>query len=246
MLSTVSVALEQFRSIWERNVKVIAAKLTWLSPMTVTLLTLPFGILAAWLMATADTTVTGGWTLIAAGLTVGFCQLLDGLDGTLARATNRVTRFGDLLDHTMDRVLDILWIVAIGMNIHWVGDATLGWLAAMLTMFGSYMGTQAQAVTGSRDYSGFSRADRLVLTILALWGCGIMAIMESQSWGSLIGPWSSVPFNPMSLLLVVCGVGGFYTFSRRFMQAKAKLDILDKQKPLTVSDGIGNTDANDE
>ena len=98
MLSTVTVALEQFRSIWERNVKVIAAKLTWLSPMTVTLLTLPFGILAAWLMATADTTVTGGWTLIAAGLTVGFCQLLDGLDGTLARATNRVTRFGDLLD----------------------------------------------------------------------------------------------------------------------------------------------------
>ena len=240
------MALEKFRSVWERNVSGIAAKLTWLSPTTVTMLTLPFGILAAWLMATAGTDESGGWTLIAAGATVAFCLILDGLDGTLARVTNRVTRYGDLLDHTMDRVLDILWIVAIGLNAAWIGVESLGWIAALLTLFGSYMGTQAQAVTGSRDYGGFGRADRLVLTVLALWISGIMAITSTEISGTLFGPWSAVAVNPLSILLVVCALGGLYTFACRFWKAKGELSVIDQQKPLTVSNGQGITDADGE
>jgi phosphatidylglycerophosphate synthase len=240
------MALERLRSVWERNMSKIAAKMTWLSPMTVTLLTLPFGLLAAYLMASAGDDKTGGWMLLGAAATTGFCQILDGLDGTLARATNRVTRFGDLLDHTIDRILDIVWLVAIGMNVVWIGDTSLGWLAAVLTLFGSYMGTQAQAVTGSRDYSGFSRADRMVLIIVALAVSGIMALTQTTISGTLFPPWTTVPINPMSIALLICAAGGLYTFVRRFTQAKAKLAILDQQKPLSVRDDDKLVDAKSE
>jgi phosphatidylglycerophosphate synthase len=237
------MALEKLRAVWERKVFGFAGKMTWLSPTLVTLVTLPVGIFAAWLMASAGSDNTGGWILLAAAAAVGICQLLDGFDGTLARATNRVTRFGDLLDHTIDRILDIVWLVAIGMNVAWVGDESLGWLAAVLTLFGSYMGTQAQAVTGSRDYSGFSRADRMALMILALAVSGTMALTGNEMSGTLFAPWSGVPLNPLSILLVICAVGGLYTFIRRFMQAKGQLAILDEQKPLSVSEGDTAVDA---
>jgi hypothetical protein len=43
--------------------------------------------------------------------------------------------------------------------------------------------------------------------------------------------------------LVICAVGGLYTFIRRFMQAKGQLAILDEQKPLSVSEGDTAVDA---
>ena len=61
-------------------------------------------------------------------------------------------------------MLDAVWVVCISVPV-FVGDMTLGFAAAFLTLMGSYMGTQAQAVAGSRNYRGFSRADRTVLTL---------------------------------------------------------------------------------
>ena len=86
---------------------------------------------------------------------------LDALDGAVARAYDKVSKYGDWLDHTIDRLVDIALLVAIGLNgewaVHW-----LGWAAATLTLLGSYMGTQAQSVGLGRNYGGFGRADRLV------------------------------------------------------------------------------------
>ena len=70
---------------------------------------------------------------------------------------------------TSDRVLDVVWILALGYNMVWFGHTELAWAAAMFAMFGSYLGTQAQAVAGSRNYGGFSRADRMVLTLQHSW-----------------------------------------------------------------------------
>ncbi|GIR75622.1 MAG: hypothetical protein CM15mP78_03210 [Candidatus Poseidoniales archaeon] len=91
----------------------------------------------------------------------------------------RVTRWGDYLDHTIDRVLDAVWVVCISASV-FVADVTLG-LPPLLTLMGSYMGTQAQAVAGSRNYRGFSRADRTVLTLLSLL---IMGIMLLAGWST--------------------------------------------------------------
>ena len=49
------------------------------------------------------------------------------------------------LDHTIDRVVDVGLIIAIGYNAAFVIDPLAGWAAALLTLLGSYMGTQAQS-----------------------------------------------------------------------------------------------------
>ena len=105
--------------------------------------------------------------LLGGGLLITMAMILDGLDGPVARATGRVTRWGDYLDHTFDRILDATWIICIAGSI-FVDDLILGLSAAWLTLLGSYMGTQAQAVAGTRNYRGFSRADRTILSIVAI------------------------------------------------------------------------------
>ena len=100
-------------------------------------------------------------------------------------------------------------------------------------MFGSYLGTQAQAVAGSRNYGGFSRADRMVLTFVALLGTAVMTYLGSSSWGE----WNGIEINPISLIIAISAVGGIYTFIVRFFKARADLQALDKSKPLSTPKG---------
>ena len=189
-------------------------------------------------MMNAGTGQEGALMFVGAAILMAAAMALDGLDGNLARATNQVTRWGDYLDHTLDRVLDVVWILALGYNMVWFGHAELAWAAAMFAMFGSYLGTQAQAVAGSRNYGGFSRADRMVLTFAALFGAAIMAYMDYGSWGE----WNDIEINPISLIIAISGLGGIYTFIVRFIKAKADLQSLDKTKPLSTTKGKENTD----
>ena len=94
--------------------------------------------------------------------------VMDALDGDLARHQGSAGPYGDFLDHTIDRVVDIGIIVAIGFNSDFGVGPSLGFGAALLTLMGSYMGTQAQSVGLGRIYGGFSRADRMVITIIGM------------------------------------------------------------------------------
>ena len=125
----------------------------------------------------APNEASGGWWMLGAALMIGLAMIFDGLDGSLARAKGEVTRWGDYLDHTIDRILDSTWVVCLSASI-FVNDLALGFAAALLTLLGSYMGTQAQAVAGTRNYRGFSRADRTVLTLLSLIVMGVMLLMD--------------------------------------------------------------------
>ena len=40
------------------------------------------------------------------------------------------------------------------------------------------MGTQAQAVAGTRNYRGFSRADRTILSIVAIFAMSVMVYLD--------------------------------------------------------------------
>ena len=105
-----------------------------------------------------------------------------------------------------------------------------GWAAALLTLLGSYMGTQAQSVGLGRLYGGFSRADRLVVTLAGLlwaaWQAGssgtgidISSIHEYAHW-TLLG---NAELNGMTLALAVSFWGGVYTFLVRFMETRKQL-----------------------
>mgnify|MGYP006254284481 FL=1 len=159
------MALEQLRKRWESIASPLVSGLGRTNPAVLTWLALPIGVAASFLAFTAPKSDTGALMLIGAALLITFSMILDGLDGQLARQTGQVTRWGDYLDHTLDRLLDAMWVIAIASSPAWVDDPVLGWAAAWFTLLGSYMGTQAQAVSGGRNYRGFSRADRTILTL---------------------------------------------------------------------------------
>ena len=115
------------------------------------------------------------------------------------------------------------------MNTAYVTDPSSGAVAAVLTLFGSYMGTQAQSVGLDRIYGGFSRADRLVLTIACLiaaaWqahsvGAGFdVTDIEYANWVML----GNTELNGMTAALAVAAWGGVYTFLSRFMNTRSQL-----------------------
>ena len=226
------MALEQLRKRWESIASPLVSGLGRTNPAVLTWLALPIGVAASFLAFTAPKSDTGALMLIGAALLITFSMILDGLDGQLARQTGQVTRWGDYLDHTLDRLLDAMWVIAIASSPAWVDDPVLGWAAAWFTLLGSYMGTQAQAVSGGRNYRGFSRADRTILTIAALALTGIFWLIGVQDYASAPIPFDHLEMNPLSVIVIVSGLGGIYTFFVRYTQARKEIIALDHEQPL--------------
>ena len=222
------MVFERLRTIWEMIANPIASKLENVSPSFLTWTTLPIAGIACWAMFTAERGPSGGWMLLFALFMVACSSLLDLLDGTVARMHNKVSRYGDFLDHTIDRIVDISFIIAIGYNSNWIENNWIAWAAALTTLLGSYMGTQSQSVGLKRNYSGFSRADRLVVTCVGLFFAAIQSFME---WGDYIIFEQSI--NGMLVIIIISGLGGIWTFIRRFYSASRDLQELDKTEPLS-------------
>lgn len=226
------MALEQLRKRWESLASPLVSKLGRTNPAFLTWLALPVGIAASVLVFYAPKSDTGALMLLGSAFLIAFSMILDGLDGQLARQTGQVSRWGDYLDHTLDRLLDAMWVIAIASSPAWVDEPALGWAAAWFTILGSYMGTQAQAVSGGRNYRGFSRADRTILTIAALALTGIFWLIGVQDFSSAPTPFNHLEMNPLMVVVLVSGVGGIYTFFVRFSQARKEIIALDKEQPL--------------
>ena len=207
------MALEKMRKRWESALQPVLNAFSSFSPATVTWMALPFGVAGGLLAMYAPDEASGGWWLLGGALSIALAMLFDGLDGSLARAKGEVTRWGDYLDHTIDRVLDAVWVVCISASV-FVGDMTLGFAAAFLTLLGSYMGTQAQAVAGSRNYRGFSRADRTVLTLLSLIAMGVMLLAGWSIDATYPGWFDHINVNPLSLIVFISGLGGIVDVQR--------------------------------
>lgn len=226
------MALEQLRKRWESLASPLVSKLGRTNPAFLTWLALPVGIAASVLVFYSPKSDTGALMLLGSAFLIAFSMILDGLDGQLARQTGQVSRWGDYLDHTLDRLLDAMWVIAIASSPAWVDEPALGWAAAWFTILGSYMGTQAQAVSGGRNYRGFSRADRTILTIAALALTGIFWLIGVQDFSSAPTPFNHLEMNPLMVVVLVSGVGGIYTFFVRFSQARKEIIALDKEQPL--------------
>ncbi len=71
-----------------------------------------------------------------AGIIYQISSILDGIDGEIARASMRITRFGGWLDSVLDRYVDFLFLLILAA----FGDLNLiGWIFACLAIFGSFM-----------------------------------------------------------------------------------------------------------
>ena len=225
------MALEKLRRRWETALGPMIRIASNVSPITVTWIALPFGVAGGLLAMYAPNEASGGWWMLGAALMICLAMIFDGLDGSLARANGEVTRWGDYLDHTIDRILDSTWVVCLSASI-FVNDLALGFAAALLTLLGSYMGTQAQAVAGTRNYRGFSRADRTVLTLLSLIVMGVMLLMDFSTSTVYPAPFDHINVNPLSIVVFISALGGIWTFLVRFKQAQGDIQAIDKADPL--------------
>jgi CDP-diacylglycerol--glycerol-3-phosphate 3-phosphatidyltransferase len=95
----------------------------------------------------------------------------DMLDGALARRTNQATRFGAILDSTLDRLSEA--VLLIGILVLYAGEqSTTGILLAGVALIGSllvsYIRARAEALGLECQVGLFTRAERVVVLALGL------------------------------------------------------------------------------
>ena len=218
---------EKMRERWTKAINPLVQKMGGVNPSTLTWTSLVISLVAFYLLMSADRNVSGAAYILASVVLILVAGVLDGLDGALARHQGTDGPYGDFLDHTIDRIVDVGILVAVGMNADFVDNASSGYLAGLLTLFGSYMGTQAQSVGLGRIYGGFSRADRMVITLVALLFSSWQAFdnrlgisTEGLHW---LAEWillGNNELNGMTFILSISAMGGIYTFLVRFIETR--------------------------
>jgi len=161
------------------------------SPDIVTVLGGLVSALAVWVA-----TLGGRWVLLAA-VVVGLSGLTDSLDGAVAVMTGRESRWGAVLDSVVDRVSDVLFLLALWV----VGAPPLACvLAGVLVLAQEYARARATAV-GMDDIGVVTigeRPTRVIVVAMFLLAAGIYPA-SAAFWASL-GAWVSVGVGVVALL----------------------------------------------
>jgi CDP-diacylglycerol---glycerol-3-phosphate 3-phosphatidyltransferase len=136
---------------------------THITPNAVTCIGLLITIVGAVLVAVRHP-FAAGWVVLFAGL-------FDMLDGALARRTNRITKFGGILDSTLDRVSEAA--VLIGISILYANrHSTWGVAIVGITLIGSqlvsYIRAKADALNIDCKVGIFTRPERVVILSIGL------------------------------------------------------------------------------
>lgn len=136
---------------------------TSVTPNAITWFGFALFVIAATLVVTEN--------LLAAGLMVLFAGLFDMLDGALARRTNRVTRFGAILDSTLDRITEALLLLGIlilfAREQSMVGMVLTG-IALPGSLMVSYIRARAEAAGLECKVGLGTRGERIIILALGL------------------------------------------------------------------------------
>ncbi len=109
--------------------------------------------------------------LFAAGFVVLIAGFFDILDGALARYTNQASRFGAMLDATLDRLSEAVLLLSI-LVLYTKEQSTAGILVTGVALLGSllvsYIRARAEALGLECRVGLFTRAERVVVLALGL------------------------------------------------------------------------------
>jgi phosphatidylglycerophosphate synthase len=102
--------------------------------------------------------------------------LFDLVDGVVARAQGRATRFGALLDSSLDRLVDVALLLGLALHYAGVGERRWAWVAGVAlagSVLTSY--TKARAELWLRDFRAglLERAERIALLVAG----GLLGLM---------------------------------------------------------------------
>jgi CDP-diacylglycerol--glycerol-3-phosphate 3-phosphatidyltransferase len=109
--------------------------------------------------------------LFIAGLVVLFAGFFDMLDGALARATQRVTRFGSVLDSTLDRLSEavlLLALLAMYARGQQVWESLLVGIVLIGSLMVSYLRAKVESLGIECKVGLFTRPERVIVLALGL------------------------------------------------------------------------------
>ncbi len=126
--------------------------------------------------------------LVLATLFVTACALTDALDGTMARMRGGSSKFGALLDSSMDRIADAAVFGAVAYYLAGEGNPYGGMVAALLSLalgqVVSYVKARAQSLGLNADVGIAERLERLLIV-----GVGGLISGFGLEWGLPAALW---------------------------------------------------------
>jgi CDP-diacylglycerol--glycerol-3-phosphate 3-phosphatidyltransferase len=108
---------------------------------------------------------------LAAGIVVLVAGLFDMLDGALARATGKSTRFGAILDSTLDRVSEAILLIALLAVFAQGGlvtESILAGVALVGSLLVSYIRARMEGLGVECKAGLFTRPERVIILALGL------------------------------------------------------------------------------
>ena len=152
--------------------------------------------------------------LILATIVITLCCLLDVLDGSMARARGYTTRFGALLDSTMDRVADgaifgalTWWFLVSGQRV----SAVVALICLVGGQIVSYVRARAEGLGFTCDVGIAERMERLILV-----GIGGLLTGFGVDWGLPAATWL------LSVLTVITVIQRLVHVRRQERRASAR------------------------
>lgn len=114
--------------------------------------------------------IAAGYEALGAILLI-FAAAFDATDGSLARLTHRVTKFGGFLDSTLDRYADGVLLLAVVWRGIEFGNRWIIVLAVAALIGGflvSYSRARAEAAGVTMKEGWFTRLERMIILVLGL------------------------------------------------------------------------------
>ncbi len=193
---------------WRRKIGVHftipAAKLIAHTPVTPDFIT--------WLgffMTCGAAGLIAGHHLLWGGLGVLIAALMDTLDGALARQSGRVSKFGAVLDSTLDRLSEgvvLLGIIYVLARNGSAPGAVLAGVTLMLSFIVSYIRARSEGMGVQCSEGWFTRMERVIVIALGL------------------------ILNQIVVALYIISVLSLVTASQRLLTARRKLRPVDTGK----------------
>jgi archaetidylinositol phosphate synthase len=139
----------------------LARRLRGVDPNALTLVSVLAGVAAggAFLLAR-----WGPRYYTLAALLLAVSGVADSLDGIVARMYARTTTWGDFIDHSGDRLIEVAILSGIAFSPR--ADRTLGLYVLVVTLLHSYLGTQIEASFGNRRRDGPGKEELFVALIV--------------------------------------------------------------------------------
>ena len=134
-----------------------------ITPNVLTLINLALNIVAAYIIATSHFLI-GGVLVLVSGL-------FDLLDGALARFTKQSTKFGAILDSTVDRISEaailcglLIWYIPRGASL----EIVLIFAVLIGSFLVSYIRARAEGLGWQCQVGLFTRAERVIVLAIGL------------------------------------------------------------------------------